>query len=576
MPAAARTIVVTGDVTIDWLLLSEHRGRHGAVDFIWMWGGDYACRALAGAGGAASHADILRHTIEASGRDDVRVVGPQVPPEALMSPRDPAYAHTFADIAPFPRTLGDARQRAWRIAEFKGTDPARTLVPGAGGPPPQDVDTVMIVDHAGGYRQDFADLPALLATGPRPSSGRRARPSTGRPWRGCCSSEHAERLTVLTSSDELRKAGEQVGYPLSWERLTDEILAAVRAQRLHRGAARHRHRGRRRRRAGGARCRDAGLRPALPGGRLGPAPPGHRRRLRPLPGRGRGAAAHGRRRRGPGGRREARPGRRPGRARGRLRRRPRQRGPRDALPPAPGGGRAAARHGRVRRRQLPPRGRRLDPRPDLRRRLAGRGGGARGRERHRQPASRHARRDGRRLVVGRPHRDREPAQRAQHPGRVRRAAAARRPHEGPLIDRRVRPARRRQDVRRAPDGHRPAAGARVPSGVRPLPAPRRRGAARRLPRDPRRGPAGRAGPGVLGRVRRRPRRRASRLAAPLPDAHGRRPLPRRLGLPPPGPGHLRLRGRHGGAASSSSSPPATRPRRGPPRSPTSSAACAAT
>jgi hypothetical protein len=53
MPADTRTIVVTGDVTIDWLLLSEQRGRHGAVDFIWMWGGDYACRALAGAGGAA-------------------------------------------------------------------------------------------------------------------------------------------------------------------------------------------------------------------------------------------------------------------------------------------------------------------------------------------------------------------------------------------------------------------------------------------------------------------------------------------------------------------------------------------
>ena len=233
MPAAARTIVVTGDVTIDWLLLSEHRGRHGAVDFIWMWGGDYACRALAGAGGAASHADILRHTIEASGRDDVRVVGPQVPPEALMSPRDPAYAHTFADIAPFARTLGDASQRAWRIAEFKGTDPARTLVPGAGGAPPQDVDTVMIVDHAGGYRQDFADLPALLATGPRHVLWQTGAPLTG-PLARLLLEQHAERLTVLTSSDELRKAGEQVGYPLSWERLTDEILAAVRAQGLHR------------------------------------------------------------------------------------------------------------------------------------------------------------------------------------------------------------------------------------------------------------------------------------------------------------------------------------------------------
>ena len=232
MAVPARTIVVTGDVTIDWLLLSEQRGGGGPVDFIWMWGGGYACRALVSAGAAASHADILRYAVREAPGFDVAVVGPEVPHEALMSPRDPGYAHTFADIAPFPRALGDAQDRAWRIAEFKGTDPARAVREDDGATPPEAVDTVMIVDHASGYRHRFPDLPALLAAGPRHVLWQTGAPLAGSPLADLLLRDHSDRLTVLTSSDELRKAGEQVGYPLSWERLTDEVLAAVHAQGL--------------------------------------------------------------------------------------------------------------------------------------------------------------------------------------------------------------------------------------------------------------------------------------------------------------------------------------------------------
>ena len=72
MPPLPRTIVVTGDVTIDWLFLSDAPRLNEALDFIWMWGGGYACRALACAGGAASHADILRRTVQAGGREHLR------------------------------------------------------------------------------------------------------------------------------------------------------------------------------------------------------------------------------------------------------------------------------------------------------------------------------------------------------------------------------------------------------------------------------------------------------------------------------------------------------------------------
>ncbi len=239
MTSAPRTIFVTGDVTIDWLLLPGDGERGGAVDFIWMWGGDYSCRALVSAGGAASHADILRRTVEASGRRDVIVVGPQLPPETLSSPFHPGHPHTFARIERFPRRLGEAGH-AWRIREFLGTDMTRAGAPDDGGPgpaghapaAPADIDTLTIVDHAVGYRERCADLPALLAARPHDIVWQTGAPLVGSRLADLLLREHADRLTAVTSSDELRKSGAEVGYPLSWEQITEEIVAAVRAHPL--------------------------------------------------------------------------------------------------------------------------------------------------------------------------------------------------------------------------------------------------------------------------------------------------------------------------------------------------------
>ncbi len=234
MANSTRTVVITGDVTIDWLLLSQAPRERGALDFIWMWGGDYAGRQLASAGGAASHTDILRRTVAAAGLDDVEIFGADVSPDALRSPFHPCYSHTYADIAEFPRTLGDRSDTAWRIVEFKGTNPAKS---GPGCEPPRapdKVDTVLIVDHAIGYRSSFPDLPSLLAAEPANVIWQTGAPLSGSPLADLLLGEHADRLTALISADELRKAGLQVGYSLSWEQMTEEISAAVRAHPLAR------------------------------------------------------------------------------------------------------------------------------------------------------------------------------------------------------------------------------------------------------------------------------------------------------------------------------------------------------
>ena len=185
---------------------------------------------LSSRGGAALHAEILRAASSRAGLEDVHVVGPSVPVDALASPFHPGYTHTFASIRRFPReALGAADDCSWRVAQFLGTNPVRGGSIVAKQQVPQAVDTLMIVDHALGFRHHPVGLPELLAAHPHTIVWKTGAPLAGSVLADTLLGEHADELTVITSSDELRKTGEQVGYALSWEQLTEEILVAVRA-----------------------------------------------------------------------------------------------------------------------------------------------------------------------------------------------------------------------------------------------------------------------------------------------------------------------------------------------------------
>jgi hypothetical protein len=235
MPSETRTIAVTGDVSIDWLLLSSASEGRGAVDFIWMWGRDYICRALSSWGGAALHAEILRAVASRTELENLAVVGPTVPIEALASPFHPAYTHTFASLQRFAREKGEVGGRfSWRIARFLGTNPAREKSATTSDSPLQAVDTVMVVDHGLGFRHHPFGLTESLAAMPRYIVWETGAPLADSALADVLLSQHAEDLTVITSSDELRKTGDQVSYALSWEQLTEEILGAVRASPVSR------------------------------------------------------------------------------------------------------------------------------------------------------------------------------------------------------------------------------------------------------------------------------------------------------------------------------------------------------
>ena len=229
----ARTIAVAGDVSVDWLLTSSAGERRAPVDFIWMWGGAYACRAISSSGGAASHAEILRAAAQAAGLSGVTVIGPDVPAEAQASPYQRICTSTYARIQRFPRELGSqGEETAWRIAEFLGSDPAPATSAGEQEPAPDRIDTLLLVDHAQGYRDRPAGLTRLLDAEPRTIVWQTGAPHSGSALADVLLGEHRDSLTVITSSDELRKSGHQVGYALSWEQLAEEVLGAVAADAI--------------------------------------------------------------------------------------------------------------------------------------------------------------------------------------------------------------------------------------------------------------------------------------------------------------------------------------------------------
>jgi len=218
---------------VDWLLPSSAGERRAPVDFIWMWGGAYSCRAISSAGGAAAHARILRAAAEAAGLRHIAVVGPEVPAEALASPYHRSCTCTYALIQRVPRELGVGGPAVWRIADFLGSDPAPPGEPGVATVlPPGRIDTLLLVDHGQGYRDRPEGLQDLLAAAPGHIVWQTGAPHTGSALADILLGEHKDRLTVITASDELRKSGHQVGYALSWEQVTEEVRAAVAADAI--------------------------------------------------------------------------------------------------------------------------------------------------------------------------------------------------------------------------------------------------------------------------------------------------------------------------------------------------------
>ena len=249
----AKTVVVTGDITLDWnLALSRRPESQGHA-----WEPADCSRLRWQRGRAALLADLIEGVV-APIRDRVpyEVRQPASPRRTAnagdthIGPDDPRFHHSYASWLPcaYSTAKGFEKEKpAWRVAEFLGInrclasdnpdDWARVVNDSP------DASLVVLDDTGLGFRSQRALWPASLTTpGSRPwVLVKMSRPvAQGELWEHLCV-QHAERLIAVMTVNDLRLTEVQVSRELSWERTAQDLAWEIMYNRDLRGLARCAH-----------------------------------------------------------------------------------------------------------------------------------------------------------------------------------------------------------------------------------------------------------------------------------------------------------------------------------------------
>lgn len=227
-----RTILVAGDVTIDWNIARVRAHLGSLTTYQYIWGSDIATRACSQPGGAALLTELL-HAVCARGayssKYSYRVVGPTISPEILNNPTNNLHTRSYSIWSAQPRRVNE-QEMVWRAVEFWGTDQGLQTVPLTRLEDlPEDPWGIVLDDANLGFRDLQAAWPDFLTDGSLKPSWiliKSVHPiASGRLWDWVLES-YADCLVVVAVSD-LRKGNLQIGYGLSWEQITGEIVHAT-------------------------------------------------------------------------------------------------------------------------------------------------------------------------------------------------------------------------------------------------------------------------------------------------------------------------------------------------------------
>lgn len=218
-PNRSRTVVVSGDVTIDWNLartpLTSPSGR--------MRDEPPTPGPAMRSGGAALLAELVSRVLPPG---SVHVEGP-ARPVGSVQPGESGRNHSYALWEP---RIGPGGRTAWHVAEALGVDRAgsdeavrsewRRLADRL-----TAADAVVLDDAALGFR-DHSDAGLWRAAAARTPwiVLKQTRPIADGPLWAHLLDALADRLVVVVSIDDLRDREVQVSRALSWERSAQELL----------------------------------------------------------------------------------------------------------------------------------------------------------------------------------------------------------------------------------------------------------------------------------------------------------------------------------------------------------------
>jgi hypothetical protein len=225
-----KTIVVAGDVTIDWNIARLQR-IEGMTQ---AWTAKEITAAFCQRGGAAMLADLINavgRNMKKDGDLSLDIRQPDLPRD-WISPTDSHLHHSYAMWSPFKM---DERQpgsgNVWRVQEFLGLSP---LYAGSGpkanlGKVTDDLaspDVVILDDANLGFRDNSTLWPrAILKNHTIPwVLVKMAKPvAQGKLWERLYNN-HAARLIAVMTVGDLRSRQVQISRQLSWERTAQDLV----------------------------------------------------------------------------------------------------------------------------------------------------------------------------------------------------------------------------------------------------------------------------------------------------------------------------------------------------------------
>lgn len=223
------TILVTGDVFVDWSIVVPSDADEDILDLAWLVRADDAVHAAAMPGGAARAAQLVSASaVGLTGGRTVKVIGPDLPAAALFSPFDDRVTRSFSLVTQFPRSLTNRSATVWRVDRAWGLQSAQhpdAFLPEVGA---RTIDVLAIQDIGLAYRRAPEIWYQTRNELPRHIIVSTMTPLAGNALVDDLLARAPDRLTIIVSSTDLRQAGANIGYPLSWERTAEEVDNAVR------------------------------------------------------------------------------------------------------------------------------------------------------------------------------------------------------------------------------------------------------------------------------------------------------------------------------------------------------------
>jgi len=226
-----QTVVVTGDVTIDWNIAHTRRADGTGIS----WNEGDVTRAYWQRSGAALLADLVEAVAEELrqnklGDFTVRSLPWFADP---VLPGDPRLHHSYAMWSLFKyggKPPLDSEKPVWRVDKFLGLDRAKDQTADTSdwrriADEPATTDIVLLDDAGLGFRDHREWWPKAITTeGSRPWVVlKMARPiAQGDLWNHL-HRDHSERLIVVMTADDLRLTEVQISRELSWEQTAQDL-----------------------------------------------------------------------------------------------------------------------------------------------------------------------------------------------------------------------------------------------------------------------------------------------------------------------------------------------------------------